>query len=175
MVLRGTRSPGREQSSGRLRRRALMGWTAVVVAAPAVFASTVWATSITPPELESPPPPPAEVAASLDCGGGMAIIYHSDFYVTKDDDSAAKNPDEALDRLLSEVYPGAIRERAFTRVPDHMAGLDIPGHEHDVAARYEALSLRDRQAAVLTVAEKDEQYYVEDVAICEYLAKRWAR
>lgn len=133
---------------------------------PAVLASLAWAGS-----AQSAPPEdahPQDEATSLDCGGGMVIVYHQDLYVPKDEEQeqaspAAKSPDEAVGRLVAEVYPGAARERAFTRVPSH------------AEARYEAASSRGRRAAVLTVAERDGEYYVEDVAICENLAQRWAR
>jgi len=146
-------------------RKRMWGWMVAAVAASTVLASAVWASAPEPAQPDEPRP--ADEAASLDCGGGMVIVYHDD-YVPKSAEQekaspAAKSPDEAVARLVREAYPGAARERAFRRVPSK------------AQAQYVAANSRGQRAAVLTVAEQDGSYYVEEVAICENLAQRWAR
>lgn len=149
-----------------MNRTSLWGWAAAAAIAPMLLASAVWANSAQPDQHDADRP--ANEASNLDCGGGMVIVYHADLYLTKDEDQqkaapAATGPDEAVARLLNEVYPGAARERAFRRVPANGQ------------ARYEASSSRGQRAAILVVGEQEGQYFVEDVAICENLAARWAK
>lgn len=148
-----------------MSRKGLWGWVGIAALAPTILTSAVWASSAGPAQdndIHSTDGPP-----TLDCGGGLALAYHGD-YTPKNKDQqkaspAAKSPDEAVNRLLTKVYPGAARERAFARVPGH------------AQARFEAANGQGGRQAVLVIGEQEGQYYVQDVAMCADLATRWAR
>ncbi|MGQ0466119.1 MAG: hypothetical protein ACT4QG_12440 [Sporichthyaceae bacterium] len=139
-----------------------------------VLASVVWAAAAASPPAHIPSP--LEITDQLDCGGGqvMAGSGIGDFVTPSNPEEREKNPDGAVDRFLEKIYPGALREGAFSRVLDPRLPQVLTGADQPVA-RYEALSVAGRPAAVLSVAEQDGVYYVGEFSLCEHLAMRWAR
>ena len=107
---------------------------------------------------------PVQDVPMLACDGGLAIITHAGYYVpARDSRNAAQSPDAALNRYLAAVYPGARRDGAFARTGND--GSDT---------KYEFRDSRGLRASVI-VAESGNEYYMEEFALCESLATRWAK
>lgn len=152
-------------------RKRFLAWTGLAVAGPIALTFAL----LTGADATSTSPVPDDdglfdESKSLNCGTGKVMVYRAT-YVPKDADQQKANPpaltpEQAMARFTGRVYPEAAATRAFEKVPGLPEGL---------RPRFEASSPRGGKGAVIVIGERQREYFIEEVAICDELAREWAK
>ena len=143
----------------RKRGMAIVGGLAVVAVVTALVVAGGGAATGAPPLGLTP----QEEGAALACGQSPLMVIHADLYILSRAGNPSETPQDAVERLVREHYP-RMAPSALRRVSDD--GTRTKFHVRGVGGGL--------LASFLT-GSLDDEHYVEQVALCESTAKRWAR
>lgn len=108
---------------------------------------------------------PVDDASKLECGDSPVLVTHAGYYIPGGETGKSlRTADAALNRYLASVYPGAQRTRAFRKA-----------READGEAKYEHRGPNGELRASVLIVSTDGEYHLGEFALCETLAKEWAK